>query len=84
MQPPEPVSAVTCARRPAAAIAGGGLGAALARSRESAWRMPCGENPQRRLIELGEAAAVVLYLCSDAARGINGEALVIDGGDLRR
>ena len=39
---------------------------------------------QKRLIEADEVAAAVAYLCSDAARGINGEALVIDGGDLRR
>jgi hypothetical protein len=26
----------------------------------------------------------VAYLCTDEARGVNGEALVIDGGDLRR
>jgi len=40
--------------------------------------------PQRRLIEPDEVAATVAYLCSDAARGINGETLVIDGGELRR
>ena len=39
---------------------------------------------QKRLIEPDEVAAAVEYLCTDAARGINGEALVIDGGDLRR
>jgi len=40
--------------------------------------------PQRRLIDPGEVADAILYLCSDAARGINGAALVIDGGELRR
>ena len=39
---------------------------------------------QKRLIEADEVAAAVEYLCTEAARGINGEALVIDGGDLRR
>ena len=39
---------------------------------------------QQRLIEADEVAAAVAYLCTEAARGINGEALVIDGGDLRR
>jgi NAD(P)-dependent dehydrogenase (short-subunit alcohol dehydrogenase family) len=40
--------------------------------------------PQKRLIAADEVAAAVMYLCSDAARGVNGEALVIDGGELRR
>lgn len=40
--------------------------------------------PQRRLIEADEVAAAVAYLCTDAARGVNGETLVIDGGELRR
>jgi 3-hydroxybutyrate dehydrogenase len=39
--------------------------------------------PQRRLIEADEVAAAVAYLCSDAALGINGTTLVIDGGELR-
>ncbi len=39
---------------------------------------------QKRLIEPDEVAAAVEYLCTEEARGINGEALVIDGGDLRR
>lgn len=41
-------------------------------------------NPQRRLIAPGEVAATVRFLCSDEARSINGEALTIDGGELRR
>jgi NAD(P)-dependent dehydrogenase (short-subunit alcohol dehydrogenase family) len=39
---------------------------------------------QKRLIDADEVAAAVAYLCTDEARGVNGEALVIDGGDLRR
>lgn len=38
-------------------------------------------NPQGRLIEPGEVADAVLYLCSDAARSINGHALSISGGE---
>jgi NAD(P)-dependent dehydrogenase (short-subunit alcohol dehydrogenase family) len=39
--------------------------------------------PQRRLIEADEVAEAVAFLCTYPARGINGEALVIDGGELR-
>jgi NAD(P)-dependent dehydrogenase (short-subunit alcohol dehydrogenase family) len=57
---------------------------ATGRSREDAWKALRDRNPQRRLLDPQEVAAAVLYLCSDAARGVNGEALVIDGGELRR
>lgn len=40
--------------------------------------------PQKRLISPEEVAEAVAFLCGDAAHGINGEALVIDGGQLRR
>jgi 3-hydroxybutyrate dehydrogenase len=36
--------------------------------------------PQRRLITTAEVAATVAFLCGDEARGINGQAIVIDGG----
>lgn len=39
-------------------------------------------SPQNRLIEPGEVAHMVLSLCHDEARGINGQAIVIDGGGL--
>jgi 3-hydroxybutyrate dehydrogenase len=35
---------------------------------------------QRRLVTPEEVAGAVLFLCGEEARGINGEALVIDGG----
>ena len=37
-------------------------------------------NPQGRLIEVDEVAHVVLALCGEGARGINGQAIAIDGG----
>ena len=37
-------------------------------------------SPQRRLIAPREVADAVLYLCSDAARGVNGQAVVVNGG----
>lgn len=40
--------------------------------------------PQKRLIEPAEVADTIVFLCTDAARGITGESLVIDGGEFRR
>lgn len=37
-------------------------------------------SPQKRLYTADEVAALVLFLCGDAAGGINGQALSIDGG----
>jgi len=54
------------------------------RSREEALDVIRDQNPQKRLIQPGEVAAAVVYLCSDAAAGINGATLVLDGGELRR
>lgn len=36
--------------------------------------------PQKRLLQVDEIAAMLLYLCSEQAGGITGQALVIDGG----
>lgn len=36
--------------------------------------------PQRRLIDASEIAELALYLAGDAAKGITGQALLIDGG----
>jgi NAD(P)-dependent dehydrogenase (short-subunit alcohol dehydrogenase family) len=40
------------------------------------------QSPQKRLLTTPEVAATVILLCSDEGRGINGQALVIDGGGL--
>jgi NAD(P)-dependent dehydrogenase (short-subunit alcohol dehydrogenase family) len=37
-------------------------------------------SPQRRMIEPDEVAHAALMLCADAARGIHGQAIMIDGG----
>jgi len=39
-----------------------------------------GLSPQGRLFTVEEVAALVAYLCSEAARGINGQGIVLDGG----
>jgi NAD(P)-dependent dehydrogenase (short-subunit alcohol dehydrogenase family) len=39
-------------------------------------------SPQGRMLEAAEVAEMVAYLCSDAARGVHGQALVIDGGQV--
>ena len=57
---------------------------ATGRSRDEAAGTLARRNPQNRIIDPDEVAAAAAYLCTDAARGINGAALVIDGGELRR
>ncbi|MGB0852472.1 MAG: SDR family NAD(P)-dependent oxidoreductase [Pikeienuella sp.] len=39
-------------------------------------------NPQRRLIQVDEVAATALWLCTDAARSVNGHALSLSGGEI--
>lgn len=58
--------------------------AATGRDRESAAAALTSRNPQQRLITADEVAAAVVFLCGEDARGITGETLVIDGGELRR
>lgn len=52
------------------------------RTREEALEAILSTSPQRRLIEPGEVAHAVLSLCAEEARGINGQAIVLDGGGL--
>lgn len=39
-------------------------------------------NPQRRFIQTDEVAATAVWLCSDAARSVNGHALSLSGGEI--
>ena len=39
-------------------------------------------NPQKRLIQTDEVAGTALWLCSDAARSVNGHALSLSGGEI--
>jgi 3-hydroxybutyrate dehydrogenase len=40
-----------------------------------------GLNPQQRLIEPSEVAETALWLCSDGARSVNGQAISVSGGE---
>jgi NAD(P)-dependent dehydrogenase (short-subunit alcohol dehydrogenase family) len=37
-------------------------------------------SPQKRLMTVDEIAGLTVFLCSEEARGINGQAIVLDGG----
>ncbi|MEK9500160.1 SDR family NAD(P)-dependent oxidoreductase [Gaopeijia maritima] len=50
---------------------------------ESAREALLSTSPQHRLITVEECAGAVMYLCGEAARGVTGQTLVIDGGALR-
>ncbi|SNR51366.1 SDR family NAD(P)-dependent oxidoreductase [Puniceibacterium sediminis] len=39
-------------------------------------------NPQKRLIQTDEVAGAALWLCSDAARSVNGHTLSLSGGEI--
>jgi 3-hydroxybutyrate dehydrogenase len=39
-------------------------------------------SPQKRMFTSEEVSALVLFLCGEGARGINGQALTIDGGSV--
>lgn len=54
------------------------------RSKAEALEAILAVNPQHRLIAPAEVAAVVLLLCGAGGAGINGEAITLDGGELRR
>ena len=51
-------------------------------SREEALASILQTTPQRRLIDPGEVASVATMLCGEGARGINGQAIGIDGGEF--
>jgi 3-hydroxybutyrate dehydrogenase len=49
---------------------------------EEARRRLADVSPQKRLYTAEEVSALVLFLCGDAAAGINGQALSVDGGTV--
>lgn len=52
------------------------------RPAEEARRRLADMSPQKRLYTSEEVSALVLFLCGETARGINGQALNVDGGTL--
>lgn len=52
------------------------------RSADQARQALAAMSPQRRLIEAEEVAYAAVMLCADGARGIHGQTLVIDGGQI--
>jgi len=56
------------------------IAAKTGRSADEARSQLAAMSPQRRMITPDEVAHAALMLCSESARGIHGQALVIDGG----
>jgi 3-hydroxybutyrate dehydrogenase len=52
------------------------------RTREDALGELVKHNPQGRLIDPSEVAAAVLWLCSEEARSVTGQAIVVAGGEV--
>jgi NAD(P)-dependent dehydrogenase (short-subunit alcohol dehydrogenase family) len=57
------------------------IGAATGKSSDDAKGTLAAFSPLRRLITPAEVAALVAYLCSDAAASIHGQAIALDGGE---
>ena len=58
------------------------ISAKTGRSKEDARLALEALSPQKRLISVDEVAHVVAMLCGDDARGVNGQAIPIDGGQV--
>ncbi|MBM6580453.1 SDR family oxidoreductase [Microvirga sp. BT689] len=52
------------------------------RTRDEALNELVKHNPQGRLIDPSEVAAAVLWLCSEGARSVTGQAIVVAGGEI--
>jgi 3-hydroxybutyrate dehydrogenase len=59
------------------------ISARTGRDETTARKILEGFSPQKRLMTADEVASLATYLCSEAARGINGQGIVLDGGALQ-
>ena len=59
------------------------ISARTGRDEKGARKILEGFSPQNRLMTTEEVASLATYLCSEAARGINGQGIVVDGGSLQ-
>src|SRR3989449_9783510 len=59
------------------------ISAKTGRSEQDARKILEGFSPQGRLMTAAEAAGLVTFLCSEAARGVNGQGIVVDGGAVQ-
>ena len=59
------------------------ISARTRRSEQDARKILEGFSPQGRLMTIGEVAALITFLCSQTARGITGQGIVLDGGALQ-
>jgi len=54
------------------------------RTRESAVDALIGRNPLRRFVRPGEVASAVAWLCREDSGAVNGQTIVVDGGEVQR
>ena len=59
------------------------ISARTRRDEKEARKILEGFSPQQRLMTAEEVASLASYLCSEAARGINGQGIVVDGGSVQ-
>ena len=52
------------------------------RTPEEARAFFASQNPQNRIVQPGEVAAAVIWLCGEGAAGVNGAAIPISGGEV--
>ncbi|MGB1426589.1 MAG: SDR family oxidoreductase, partial [Paracoccaceae bacterium] len=51
-------------------------------SAEAAYQSLRTGNPQKRFIQTDEVAAMAVWLCSEGARSVTGQALSLSGGEI--
>jgi NAD(P)-dependent dehydrogenase (short-subunit alcohol dehydrogenase family) len=51
-------------------------------STDDASKVLMADNPQGKFIQTDEVAGTALWLCSEAARSVNGHALTLSGGEI--